>query len=105
MRGSVCAYELCGHETLKGTCQPACQRPALFCVRFRLPKCIVALTEESLTWWDERVEFSGQGQLVDDAEQGASGGHDVVVEGVAGVGVRERGFGGGPGRLTNADER
>ena len=58
----------------------------------RLPECIVALTEEVLTragrgWRDECIEFTCQGKFVDDTEQGTRGGHDGVVEGVAGNGV------------------
>jgi hypothetical protein len=72
-------------------------------MRFRLPECIAALTEETGgRGRDERIEFAGEGQFVDDTEQGARGGHDGIVEGVAGVAVCERGFGGGPGRLTHA---
>ena len=90
---------------VKATCQTLCQRPTFSGMRLRLPECIVARTEETGRRWDECIEFAGQGKFVHDAEQGARGGHDGVVEGVARIAVCERGFAGGPSRLTNADER
>lgn len=73
------------------------------------PKCIVALSDEVLTCagrWElnEGIDLAGQGKLVNDTEQGTRGGHDRIVQGVAGIGVGERGLGSRTGGVTDTGD-